>query len=147
MKLTTKRKEQISSVLIICLGNILNAFSARVFLLPADLVAGGTTGIGLILQRITGIPLSSLVLAFNIIMLVLAYIFLGKKYTLSAILSSFMYPIALEFFNQILGDYVLTDNLILCTLFAGIRNRNLPWNDHPYRCFYRWRRRSATDLK
>ena len=60
MKLTTKRKEQISSVLIICLGNILNAFSARVFLLPADLVAGGTTGIGLILQRITGIPLSSL---------------------------------------------------------------------------------------
>jgi len=109
MKLTTKRKEQISSVLIICLGNILNAFSARVFLLPADLVAGGTTGIGLILQRITGIPLSSLVLAFNIIMLVLAYIFLGKKYTLSAILSSFMYPIALEFFN-----------LILCTLFAGI---------------------------
>ena len=109
MKLTTKRKEQISSVLIICLGNILNAFSARVFLLPADLVAGGTTGIGLILQRITGIPLSSLVLAFNIIMLVLAYIFLGKKYTLSAILSSFMYPIALEFFNQ-----------ILCTLFAGI---------------------------
>ena len=114
MKLTTKRKEQISSVLIICLGNILNAFSARVFLLPADLVAGGTTGIGLILQRITGIPLSSLVLAFNIIMLVLAYIFLGKKYTLSAILSSFMYPIALEFFNQILGDYVLTDNLILC---------------------------------
>ncbi len=120
MKLTTKRKEQISSVLIICLGNILNAFSARVFLLPADLVASGTTGIGLILQRITGIPLSSLVLAFNIIMLVLAYIFLGKKYTLSAILSSFMYPIALEFFNQILGDYVLTDNLILCTLFAGI---------------------------
>lgn len=120
MKLTTKRKEQISSVLIICLGNILNAFSARVFLLPADLVAGGTTGIGLILQRITGIPLSSLVLAFNIIMLVLAYIFLGKKYTLSAILSSFMYPIALEFFNQILRDYVLTDNLILCTLFAGI---------------------------
>ena len=146
MKLTTKRKEQISSVLIICLGNILNAFSARVFLLPADLVAGGTTGIGLILQRITGIPLSSLVLAFNIIMLVLAYIFLGKKYTLSAILSSFMYPIALEFFNQILGDYVLTDNLILCTLCRH-RNRDLPWNDHPYRCFYRWRRRSATDLK
>ena len=52
MKLTTKRKEQISSVLIICLGNILNAFSARVFLLPADLVAGGTTGIGLILMWI-----------------------------------------------------------------------------------------------
>ena len=139
MKLTTKRKEQISSVLIICLGNILNAFSARVFLLPADLVAGGTTGIGLILQRITGIPLSSLVLAFNIIMLVLAYIFLGKKYTLSAILSSFMYPIALEFFNQILGDPMHT----LCRH----RNRDLPWNDHPYRCFYRWRRRSATDLK
>ncbi len=39
MKLTTKRKEQISSVLIICLGNILNAFSARVFLLPAGLVS------------------------------------------------------------------------------------------------------------
>ena len=145
MKLTTKRKEQISSVLIICLGNILNAFSARVFLLPADLVAGGTTGIGLILQRITGIPLSSLVLAFNIIMLVLAYIFLGKKYTLSAILSSFMYPIALEFFNpwRLCSDRQSDPMHTLCRH----RNRDLPWNDHPYRCFYRWRRRSATDLK
>lgn len=79
MKLTTKRKEQISSVLIICLGNILNAFSARVFLLPADLVAGGTTGIGLILQRITGIPLSSLVLAFNIISWCLPIFSSGKN--------------------------------------------------------------------
>ena len=135
MKLTTKRKEQISSVLIICLGNILNAFSARVFLLPADLVAGGTTGIGLILQRITGIPLSSLVLAFNIIMLVLAYIFLGKKYTLSAILSSDPW--------RLCSDRQSDPMHTLCRH----RNRDLPWNDHPYRCFYRWRRRSATDLK
>ena len=137
MNLTEKRKEQIASVLIICLGNILNAFSARVFLLPADLVAGGTTGIGLILQRITGIPLSSLVLAFNIIMLVLAYIFLGKKYTFSAILSSFMYPIALEFFNQLLGDYDGQPDP-LHTLCRN-RNRNLSWDDHSYRRFYRRR--------
>ena len=38
MNLTEKRKEQIASVLIICLGNILNAFSARVFLLPPTLL-------------------------------------------------------------------------------------------------------------
>ena len=145
MNLTTKRKEQISSVLVICLGNILNAFSARVFLLPADLVAGGTTGIGLILQRITGIPLSSLVLAFNIVMLVLAYIFLGKKYTIIRNFKFFHVSDCTGIFQS--------DPWRLCPdgqpdplhTLCRHRNRNLSWNDHPYRCFYRRRRRSAAD--
>ena len=147
MKLTTKRKEQISSVLIICLGNILNAFSARVFLLPADLVAGGTTGIGLILQRITGIPLSSLVLAFNIIMLVLAYIFLGKKIYIICNFKLFYVSDRTGILQsdpwRLYSDRQSDPMHTLCWHW----NRNLPWNDHPYRCFYRWRRRSATDFK
>ena len=138
MNLTEKRKEQIASVLIICLGNILNAFSARVFLLPADLVAGGTTGIGLILQRITGIPLSSLVLAFNIIMLVLAYIFLGKN----ILFCNFKF-----FYVSDRTGIFQSDPWRLCSdgqpdplhTLCRNRNRNLSWDDHSYRRFYRRR--------
>ncbi len=139
MNLTEKRKEQIASVLIICLGNILNAFSARVFLLPADLVAGGTTGIGLILQRITGIPLSSLVLAF-------------KHYHAGACL--YFSREKIYFFCNFKFFYVSdrtgifqSDPWRLCSdgqpdplhTFCRDRNRNLSWDDHSYRRFYRRR--------
>ena len=88
MKLTTKRKEQISSVLIICLGNILNAFSARVFLLPADLVAGGTTGIGLILLGILLLCTPSML--FTILPFVLGFWLLFRGFMAVGVASEMM---------------------------------------------------------
>lgn len=109
-----------STVAKVIFGNVFYAFVIKLFLLPGNLMTGGTTGIGLVVKHFTGASISGFVLAFNIVMLIVGVIFLGKKFALTTILSSFTYPIALEAANHIFGDLVITDNSMLNTIFAGL---------------------------
>ena len=86
----------ILSVLVVILGNILYALAVKLFLLPAGLVTGGTTGIGLAVNHAAGISVATFVLIFNVIMLATGYVILGKQFALTTIVSTFTYPIALN---------------------------------------------------
>lgn len=109
-----------ASLAIVILGNVLYALTVRTFLVPAGLLTGGTTGIGLALNRAFGIPVSAFVLVFNVVMLLVGWSVLGRKFALTTVVSTFVYPIALGFFEQILGSTVLTQDLFLNTVFSGL---------------------------
>lgn len=113
-------KQVLRTVVLTVLGNLCYALMVKLFLLPAGLPVGGTTGLALLMQAAFGIPISTFVLLFNIAMLLLGLVILGKKFAATTVLSSFFYPAALEMFNQLLGDLVLTDDLVLCAIFAGL---------------------------
>ena len=112
--------KRISTVATVIFGNVLYALGVRMFLLPGNLMTGGTTGIGLVVNHFTGLSISGFVLVFNIIMLLVGVAFLGKKFALTTVISSFTYPIALEAANRIFGNYVITENAMLNTIFAGL---------------------------
>ena len=108
------------SAAIVAAGNLLYALTVKLFVLPTGLVMGGTTGLGLTANYLTGVPISAFVLAFNMVMLLLGLCVLGRRFAATTLLSSFIYPLALEFWQRLLGDYVLTKDVMLCTLFAGL---------------------------
>ena len=108
------------SLFLVILGNILYALTVKLFLMPADLMTGGTTGIALAVNHAFGIPISYFVLVFNIVMLLVGLMVLGKKFAVTTIISTFAYPIFLEILNRLLGDVVLTEDLWLSTLFSGL---------------------------
>lgn len=108
------------SAAIVTAGNLLYALTIKLFVLPTGLVMGGTTGLGLTANYLTGVPISAFVLVFNMVMLLLGLCVLGRRFAATTLLSSFIYPLALEFWQQLLGDYVLTKDVMLCTLFAGL---------------------------
>lgn len=116
----SERLQKAGSLGIVILGNILYALAVKLFLMPAGLLTGGTTGIGLALNRAFGIPVSSFVLSFNVIMLLIGWKVMGRKFALTTIVSTFVYPIALEFFEKLFGNLVLTQDLFLCTIFSGL---------------------------
>lgn len=101
-------------------GNILYALTARLFLIPSGLITGGTTGIALAINHYFGLSVSDSVMVFGIIMLLLGLILLGKQFALTTVISTFAYPIALDVFERILGDVVLTQDIFLNTIFSGI---------------------------
>ena len=113
-------KKWMLSAAIVAAGNLLYALTVKLFVLPTGLVMGGTTGLGLTANYLTGVPISAFVLAFNMVMLLLGLCVLGRRFAATTLLSSFMYPLALEFWQRLLGDYVLTEDVMLCTLFAGL---------------------------
>lgn len=108
------------SILMVILGNFLQALSVKLFVLPANLMSCGTTGIGLVVNELTGIPLTVFIFLFNVIMLAIGWIVLGKRFAMTTILSSILFPSILECLNQVMGEVHITDNMILNALFAGI---------------------------
>ncbi len=113
-------RKRILPVFIVIFGNIIYALTVKLFLIPAGLMTGGTTGIALAVNHVTGIPVSGFVLVFNVVMLFAGLMMLGKQFAATTVISTFAYPMALELLNQILGDVVLTEDILLCTLFSGL---------------------------
>ena len=93
---------------LVLAGNVLYALTVKLFLLPAGLVTGGTTGIALAVNHGLGIPVSLFVLI------------LGKTFAITTIISTFTYPAALELFERLMGQITITQDILLCTLFSGL---------------------------
>ena len=111
---------RLMSLLMVLLGNTLYALTVKLFLLPANLISCGTTGIALVVNHLMGISLTSFIFAFNVAMLAVGWWILGKKFAMTTVLSSVFYPVALEVLNQVLGDVRVTEDILLNTLFSGL---------------------------
>ena len=107
-------------MLTVIIENAMYAAVAVLFLFPSGLPTGGTTGIALLVNRLTGLSVSMFMLGFNIVMLVVGFIFLGKKFAFTTIVSTFTYPICLELFGQIFANVHFTDDIWLNTIFSGL---------------------------
>ena len=109
-----------ASLAAVVAGNFLYAFTVKAFLMPAELVTGGTTGMALTVEHLFDIPVSGFVLAFNVAMLLLGWRILGRGFAVTTLGSTFLYPLALEVWERVLGDLVLTQDILLCTVFTGL---------------------------
>lgn len=114
------KNNRLVSLVLVLLGNVVYALSVKLFLLPANLISCGTTGIALVVNHITGLPISGFIFVFNLVMLAVGWWLLGRKFAMTTVLSSLFYPIALELMNRTLGDVRITEDILLNTLFAGL---------------------------
>lgn len=112
--------QTVVSLFMVVLGNVLYALAIKLFLFPIGLATGGTTGIALFMNYAAGIPVSLFVLLFNVVMLIVGYFLLGGQFAVTTVVSTFVYPISLELLNRLLPDIVLTQDMLLCTIFAGL---------------------------
>ena len=104
----------------ILLGNALYSLAVALFLEPAGLITGGATGIALAIGRLTGLPVSGLLLFINLAMLVWGWAVLGRAFALNTLASSVLSPAFLGLFEGLLAGRVLTEDIFLCTVFAGL---------------------------
>lgn len=118
--MVNRKYRKLLSLFMVILGNLLYACSVKFFVIPANLMSCGTTGIALVVNHLTDIPLSAFILVFNMSMLALGWLILGRQFAMTTILSSLFYPIALEALNRIFGDVLITDDILLNTIFGGI---------------------------
>lgn len=114
------KNNRLLSLLMVLLGNALYALTVKLFLLPANLISCGTTGLALIANHLTGVPISGFIFVFNMVMLAVGWWLLGRKFAMTTVLSSLFYPIALEVLNLTLGEVCITEDILLNTLFSGL---------------------------
>lgn len=107
-------------LLTIIFGNFLYAFAVTAFVVPADLVTGGSTGIAIAANHMFGLPVSGFMLVINVAMLIIGLFFLGKAFTLTTLASTFLIPAFLEVCDRMLAGVTLSTDPFLCTVFGGL---------------------------
>ena len=108
------------SMFMVLLGNTIYALAVKLFILPANLMSCGTTGIALTVNHLTGLSIPVFIFLFNMVMLVLGWKILGRAFAMTTVFSSLFYPMALEVLNRLLGDVLITDQPLLNVLYGGM---------------------------
>ena len=112
--------KKILNIITILIGNAIYALGVVVFILPNDLITGGTTGLGIAFEHYFNIPISMFVFCFNAVMFVLGAVVLGKMFALTTLISSFFYPIILGVFEKIPQLANVTGDRMLATVCGGL---------------------------
>ena len=107
-KLTRKEVlRAVKNISFIVLGCALLAFGDAAFIAPLNLVTGGVLSIGVIIQHFVRLGGSTFNVVdivtwiMQVILLIVSFIFLGKKFTLRTIFSTLLYPLLLTLFMRV----------------------------------------------
>lgn len=102
-------------------GNALLALTVAAFMIPHDILMGGTSGIGITVSRFwPEMDVAVVILVLNIVLLVTGGLILGWKFAATTIASSILYPVFLAMFQRIPGITSFTDNSLLAAIFGGV---------------------------
>ena len=113
-------KHLLKTLPVVLFGNVIMAAGITLFILPAGLISGGTTGLSIITEHLIGMPIPVFTAIFNIVMFLLGLIFLGKTFAATTMVSTFAFPVILALMQKIVGDYVPCDDVLMCALFGGL---------------------------
>ena len=102
------------------LGNAILALGTAAFVVPNGLISGGVTGIGLILQRLFGLPVDIGVFVADGVLFLLGAAVMGKAFAATIILSTIVYPTFFSLFGKIPFLTSLTDDKLMAAIYAGL---------------------------
>lgn len=112
-------KQKIINFLYIFIGLTCMSFALSTLLFENNIIAGGVSGIGVVMNHYFGLNISLVVGALNISLFFLGLIILGKEFAMTTLVSTFVFPLLLEFFeSQSLFHGYLQDPL-LASVIAG----------------------------
>ena len=118
------QKKNLRSLLWTCVciavGNALLAFTVEAFIIPHNIIMGGTTGLAIVLRDVAQVDTAVAVFVMNSILLLLGGLVLGKKLFTTTVASSLLYPVFLGMIQRIPGLDAITDNSLLAALFGGV---------------------------
>ncbi len=112
-------KEKLKFFLSIVAGNALLAFSICAFVVPNDIMLGGSSGIALAIQHFLPLRLSIISAAVNVTLFAMGWVFMGWKFAATSLLSTILYPLLLAVFESLPLGELFHENIVVTALFCG----------------------------
>lgn len=78
-------KKNISDWFIMTFGMLIAAIAVHCFLIPSNLIIGSISGLSIVVYRLTGLPVSASTFIINSILLILAYLLIGKEFGIKTV--------------------------------------------------------------
>lgn len=115
---TISKKKLIKRIFILLLSSLTLALTYNLFLLPNNLVAGGASGISIILNDY--FPPFMVITTINIALLIIGFFVLGKERIVGSIIDTFTFPLFVALTQDINKIIDISGNdMIINVLFAG----------------------------
>lgn len=106
-----------SKFLSIIVGAALYSIGLEIFLIPNNVIDGGTVGISIMINHFTQIPLGVLTFIINVPFFIIGYKQIGKTFTISTLFSVICYSIGISILKPIPG---ITNDILLASVFGGV---------------------------
>jgi uncharacterized membrane-anchored protein YitT (DUF2179 family) len=104
---------------MIFFGTAIYAFGFEGFIISNEIVPGGLTGVGSLIYYVTKIPVSVTYGLFNIILLVLAFKILGKRFVFNSLFGIVSLTFMLMFFEWLLKGKSLVESEPFMSVLIG----------------------------
>ena len=104
----------------ILLGNAMLAFAVCAFVIPNDIMLGGSSGIALFVQQFLPVRLSVISAVINVSLFLLGLIFMGWQFAATSLLSTIVYPLVLAVFETLPLQELFTENIVVAALACGV---------------------------
>lgn len=117
MKIT---KQFAKRVLFVSIGLLILTFGMHMFLIPANLAAGGTSGLGMVAgYYFPNVPIGIIIGIFNIVLLIISFIFIGREFGGLTVYSSILLSGFLLLFEWLVPlEKPLVDDLFINLVFG-----------------------------
>lgn len=114
-------RKNLQEYLLIVLGALVQALSMRLFLVPAQLVSGGISGLAQIVNNFSNWPIGLMVFIGNVPLFVIGWRYLGGlRFAKRTALSILLFSVLTDVLVLFLPAGGLTDDLVLNCLYGGI---------------------------
>ena len=108
-------KGVVKNLALVIVGTLILSFGTSVFLMEYDLVAGGISGISIVLDHVISkyipalnfITINMLVTAITWILFFIGVFVLGKSFALKTLLSTIIYPLGVALFSKLADPEVM----------------------------------------
>lgn len=97
-------------LLLLFLGAAVYSVGTHSFIEPANIAPGGAVGVALMANHVTGLPVGRLTLAVNLPLLILAWFYLSRRFTISTAMACMVCSVML--------DYIIAP---ICPVYGGDR--------------------------
>ena len=99
-------KEIIITGISFVFGTFCLALCYNLFFVPNNLVVGGVSGLGLVIEKLCGFNSQLFIYATSFLLLIVSFCFLGKSETKRVVIGSFLYPVFITF-TEPMSEFLL----------------------------------------
>ena len=111
-------RRQLKDLLIVLLGSFLFALGFQYFMYPNDIVTGGITGVAMILNYLTGLPVGLLTIAINVPLFLYSWRKFGLRFMVFSLISTFLCSVFVDLLA--LTSLSLTHDPLLGAIYGGV---------------------------
>lgn len=117
----SKLKRKIGCFLTMLFSLLLSALVYNIFLLPINLVTGGTSGIATIISYLYKIDPSAILMLLSLGFIIISFLYLDKEESIASIAASIIYPVLVKLTSNITTIITIDySDMLVITIFAGI---------------------------